>query len=241
MAFAGIGYFATLIKILTYGFVIVCIIAGVYWYLLKKKHRSWIVRIYEADQSGLPDKKNKRGEIVKSNPDVHRLRLVGKDRIIEKRDQNGAPRYILEKNKKLVMPPSYENIESYRGKEYVDMLRKEDEYTYMMKSITKGEILRHNVMDYNTKHLMTLNIEERKKRYAKKQDFLQKWGHFIAIAMIMLMVIVAMVLTFDFITSTVKSIGEKQDQQLGLMERMVDALKDKTGGGSAPNEAPNIQ
>lgn len=242
MAFgsSAFSYLGSFINIMVWVIVVVGLVAVVYYFSSKRKKKHWKVRIYEPDQVGLPSKKDNNNSISDFDSDLQRLRLVGTDRLLEKKNSDGVIVYYLEKSKKNLMPPSYEFVEYLNGKMYVDLLRKEDEYTYIAKGIDKNQIAKHYVMHYNTKTLMTLNIEERKKRYAKKTDFLQKWGHIMAIGLIVIMVIVSMTMTFDFVKGSMKDANEKMDKQIGLMDRLLQQTK-SVSGGAKPNSAPNIK
>ena len=84
-------------------------------------------------------------------------------------------------------------------------------------------------MDYDVKMLMINAIDVRDKVYQGKLDFWQKYGHFMAIGFIVVLIIVVLYFSYDYSGQVIQSAFGNMKEVINPLERIANSV-----GGAAP-------
>lgn len=130
--------------------------------------------------------------------------ITGTDRLIRKSANYGKEKYYWFKKAKIeTIPPLNEHVLRFNKKEYA-FYRKIDDYSYLpMKPLIDEENLNFVPMDYDVNVLLVQALDRREKVYKLKKEFWEKYGLMISIALVIMLVIVVIYMTFDFIKDTI--------------------------------------
>lgn len=106
----------------------------------------------------------------------------------------------------------------------------EDNFIYVpLYGLIHGE-MRFKPIEYDVNMMRINALDNRDKIYADKMDFLQKYGTFIAIGMIILLIIVVLYLSYEYSGNVISAAMGKAQSTLD----MVSVLADKLGGTPPP-------
>ena len=251
-----LGYAMPIIKTLIMGIMGVGGTAALAYYLfVVKRRRTWIVDIWEQKADGriqivgkdrvIEKKINKGKQVVYlmkiSKAEVfpppweatHRWKGKEYANYLRLREEDFQPI-------KSTLPYDFNNKEN--KKQIVGMIKKE---TNFLRRLTKAQIddryvyapinkvltinMEFEAMDYDINMMRINAIDNRDKIYADKQDFWSKYGHFVAIGAIIVLIIVVLYLSYDYSAKVIEAAMGKASETLGMVEQLAGRL-----GGTAP-------
>ena len=199
---------APTVRTITYGIILLIILVPTcYYYFIIKPRRKWFADIWERQGEKTPV-------------------LVDRDVVVEKKVKGkNAHVYLMKRKKYAVPPPKEEYVIRYNHKSYVDYLRVGSDYIPMPRGIIqlqngkKG--FEFEPMPYDVSMQMISTEKMLEEMFAKKKEFMEKYGTLIGLGFICVLMIVLMSLYFDFVSSGVAELSRSTEALQGIASKIV--------------------
>ena len=107
----------------------------------------------------------------------------------------------------------------------------ESTYMYVPIARTIHAALQFEIMEYDVNMMRINAIDNRDKIYKDKQDWLSKYGTYLALGAIIVLIIVVLYLSYDYSATVINSAMSRADHTLSMVEQ----LASKMGGTPPPS------
>ena len=110
--------------------------------------------------------------------------------------------------------------------------KKEDVYDKYVYSPINNQLvigMKFEAMDYDINMMRINAIDNRDKIYADKLDFFQKYGQYVVLGMIVVLIIVVLYMSYDYSSNVIGQAMGKAQETLSIVEQMAGRM-----GGSPP-------
>ena len=245
--------------------IMLLLAAGYYVYLkfYKKSGTVWGARLYIPDNNEIPPRFKKKRVKVKgtniikdvvvtdkdNNPVIleetkglHRLRLVGFDKIIVERDkEKGKDYYKLEKKDVYLPRPTYPCVEFEKDNDYVDLLYIDGHWHYLTKAVSKNNISKIDVLPYDTQEMRDLNKRRLKDRYTAKAKFWDKYGTMILMSGMAIIFLIAVIKTYEHNETMANKWFEEAEEQRAKDRNLIMEWITKIGNPNPTDAPPPVQ
>ena len=115
-------------------------------------------------------------------------------------------------------------LKNIRGTSIKDKTKTENEFIHIPIHNALTVDVKFKPMDYDVNMMRINALDLREKIYADKQDFLQKYGVFIAFGMIVVLIIVVLYLSYDYNGNVIAmAMGEAQ-KTAGMLEKVASQI-----------------
>lgn len=250
---AAMAYMMPVIKtglMLFVGFV--AVIGTGYYFFIIKKRRLWYTNIWEKKADGrihligkdivIEKRINKGKQLIyilkKSKSEVFpppwesTYRLKGREYTdyVRVREDDYIP---LKREVKLPFETKGEKknlielvrtkLKEIRSKGKEEML---DKYVYMPIENSLKTDFKFEAIDYDINMLRIATLDNREKLYADAQDWMQKYGHLVAIGVIVVLIIVVLYLSYDYSQNVIATAMGQTSKTISAIEQ----LSAKMGG-----------
>jgi hypothetical protein len=180
-----------LMRMLFYGFLFcLMVLPAGYYFIVIKRRRQWVAYIWE-----------RRGETPT---------IVDKDLVIEKRiKRKNTHLYMLRKKKYAVHPVEERFVTSFKSQNIIHYLRVGSDYIPMRINFDFDKYtLDYVPMPYDVQMQMLSTDKLIEEMYKATEGFWQKYGAYIGLALIIVLMIVMMSMYYDLIKDTMGPIRE---------------------------------